>query len=276
MGIIPYREVKSLAPIRVAKLVKSESLLQAIFTGGGLAQADALIKQDSAYLIEPNQAHHKVDFSGFECRWNEIPSTKDYTISLMVQFNPHKFNAQESLQRLQTLLLAIDQITGNEQNHHPVTASNLSLTLNPLKLLAEAKSKTFSSATSLAKVISQLLLQALIGKFLMTFSIQTGEAKWGEYKTDFIKNSDYKKVDDALRMTLSVSHAELNELEALLSSEYHANHLFYGIHKTHAALVTCMIEKTGVKHMHFIDANNGGYTLAAKMLKQQIKSFTAS
>lgn len=277
VGVIPYKTVKEHSPIFVSKFMRSQYLVQSIFTGGGLSIADKLIKGSSNYLITPTQPRHNVDFSGFQCRWNEIKSKKDYTISLLVQPNDSKANLnQNSGNLLQSLLIKIDDIIGNEEQHHPVSKKRLILTFNPLKLLAEAKSRVFNQDKSILSVISTLMIEAIIGKALMLFSLRTGNAQWGEYKTDFIKNSDYKKIDDVLRMTFSINLEGLLQLEKILQHEYENKRLCYGIHKTDSALVTCMIEKTGEKHMHFVDANNGGYALAAKMLKKQLKNSATS
>ncbi|MBN2605844.1 MAG: DUF3095 family protein, partial [Thiotrichales bacterium] len=53
--------------------------------------------------------------------------------------------------------------------------------------------------------------------------------------------------------------------------QYQAGILFYGCHQTNAAVITCLIEKTGTDHVHFVDAADGGYAMAAKQLKTQIK-----
>ena len=273
VGIVPYSTIHHEAPIYVSKFIKSDYLIQSVFTGGGLSLADQLIKQNPDLLIHPLHNNHQVDFSGFECRWNEIKTQEDFTISLLVQLNTSKnTNKATGSASLRALLDQIEIILGSEDLHHPVTKEQLQLTLNPKKLMAEAKSKTYTNNRHYFSIILKLIMQALIGKAFMWLSLKTGKIKWGNYKDDFIKNSDYKKVDDAIRMTFSISEEKLAELEAFLDHGYNNQLLFYGMHKTDSAIATCMIEKTGDKHMHFIDANHGGYALAAKKLKHQIKS----
>ena len=48
--------------------------------------------------------------------------------------------------------------------------------------------------------------------------------------------------------------------------------IVYGIHLSDSALITCQFDSfDDGKHMHFIDGGNGGYALAAKTLKSQLK-----
>jgi hypothetical protein len=46
----------------------------------------------------------------------------------------------------------------------------------------------------------------------------------------------------------------------------------YGIHITDAAVVTCPVFQYHKNHIHFVDGSNGGYAMASKQLKEQIKN----
>jgi hypothetical protein len=47
----------------------------------------------------------------------------------------------------------------------------------------------------------------------------------------------------------------------------------FGIHRSSAAIMTCLIFTPGQDHAHFVDGIDGGYALAAKMLKQQLAEY---
>lgn len=45
--------------------------------------------------------------------------------------------------------------------------------------------------------------------------------------------------------------------------------IYYGMHASKNAMVTCFIKDYHEDHVHFLDADDGGYAMAAKHLKQQ-------
>ena len=93
---------------------------------------------------------------------------------------------------------------------------------------------------------------------------------WGEYKSRIIRTTDTEKFDDMIRMVISTNKNETKELEKYLEEEYQKNNLAYGIHKSDAALMTCLIFERHGKHIHFVDSSNGGYALASKELKKRL------
>jgi hypothetical protein len=48
------------------------------------------------------------------------------------------------------------------------------------------------------------------------------------------------------------------------------------MYKSRAALVTCLVQSYNGNHMHFVDGSDGGYALAARGLKEQLKSLRAN
>ena len=48
--------------------------------------------------------------------------------------------------------------------------------------------------------------------------------------------------------------------------------IIYGIHVTHASVMSCYVLDRKTKHSHFIDGTEGGYTSASKMFKTKLKT----
>jgi hypothetical protein len=55
-------------------------------------------------------------------------------------------------------------------------------------------------------------------------------------------------------------------------AEYEAGNVVFGMYRASAALMTCVIESHQGAHVHFIDGADGGYALAAKEMKAQLKA----
>lgn len=271
IGCVPYSAIQHKAKVLVARFQKNASLEQAVFIGGGLSEADRLIKQDPQYILPINDLEQAADFSGFECRWNRIPSPKEVTLSLLVK--PRNPEIDQQLALYSQLKAKIRHCVGDENQHHPINTEGMQLGFKAQTLMGELNVKAFhKSAWQKFKILWKLRYENVVGAIFMRYNIKHGDAKWGDYKTDFVANSDYRKLDDMYRTVLSASQADCQNLIDWLESQYQLGRLYYGVHKSDAAIVTCLISKTGVDHMHFVDGADGGYALAAKALKQQIKA----
>ncbi|MBN2865988.1 MAG: DUF3095 domain-containing protein [Thiotrichales bacterium] len=267
VGLVPVSHLTQ--PVTVCKYRVTASLTQYFFMGGGLEQADGLIKAQDSYNL-PSNTPEKVDFSGFECRWSEVPSTRGLTLSLLVK--SRLATQAESYSLYQTLNEKVFELLGDVHIHHPLKPESLNLSMNADKLGVEVATKTVNqSAWRVWRMRQVIRLQNVIGKVWMRFKIKNQFGDWGQYKADMVTNSDYLKLDDTYRAVLSGSQAQVDALVVWLEQACQQGQLFYGIHTTHAALITCLIAKTGLEHVHFVDSSEGGYAMAAKQLKQQIR-----
>ena len=121
-----------------------------------------------------------------------------------------------------------------------------------------------------------LLLQRFFFTLYVGFVFKTGLnrliAPMMRYIRSKRSHSDYRKFDDALRMTIDCTPAQLESVKELCVRQKAEGQIYYGIHVSESALMTCFLQKIeDGKHIHFIDGGDGGYAIAAKQLKAQIK-----
>jgi hypothetical protein len=109
----------------------------------------------------------------------------------------------------------------------------------------------------------------------MKRNVKTDATQWGEYKHNLIINTDYRKFDEMLRMVISGSQKQREVLRSVLEAYQERGQIVFGIHAAPAALITCIVTDYDKDHVHFLDAANGGYAMAARELKQQLKRRTA-
>lgn len=105
----------------------------------------------------------------------------------------------------------------------------------------------------------------------MKMKTETKNVKWGEYKSQVAANTDYKKFDDKLRQVLSGTSEQRQLLTAFLEEKFQWRDLVYGVHVASTALVTCLIFNYNGAHVHFVDSDNGRYSVAATQMKKQLK-----
>ncbi|MFN0117114.1 MAG: DUF3095 domain-containing protein [Elusimicrobiota bacterium] len=256
----------------VGKFRPHEHYEQAMFMGNGLDTAESLIKRKitpNPYLISNPNISGNADFSGFECRWNEVPSPFGETISLLVKTHPQ--NQIDITETYSKIIEDITKIYGDDVKHHPLKLDQLTLAATPKKLSAEIKIKTyFSSFKERVFNASKIFLYALIGRIYIWKKIKTENADWGAYKTQLIANSDFQKFDGALRMVISGTRKQSQQLRKLLEIYHGAQKIVFGLYINPAAIITCLISNYHQNHVHFIDGSAGGYAMAAKEMKKQL------
>ncbi len=273
VGAVPIKLVVAANyPVKIAKFKVSENYSQAVFIGGGLTRATELIKDAAGgtiYSIKNNGITETADFSGLECRWQDIPSKYGEIVTLLVMV-PSDLG-QQNHQRYRNILEKIESIYGNEDCLNPINGKNLNLTLNSKKLIKEIQVKAYNASWfDRQRDLSKIQLETALGSLLMNLKVKTEELDWGVYKDIAIAATDYRKFDDMLRMVISGNGWQRKKLTAYLENNYREGKLVYGLHVADRALMTCLVFERSGRQVHFIDGADGGYTLAAKDMKQRM------
>ena len=87
--------------------------------------------------------------------------------------------------------------------------------------------------------------------------------------------SDFKKFDGSLKMVLNCRAEDRQRWQQYLESLFQKGLIYYGIHIADRAIMTCLLHAGTEKEVHFVDAADGGYALAAKQMKQQMTDHSA-
>ena len=92
------------------------------------------------------------------------------------------------------------------------------------------------------------------------------------YKYRVTQLSDTIMLDGFLNTVISGTNSQVNKLKIVLDELEKDKKIIYGIHITHASIMSCYIEDRKEKHIHFVDGTEGGYTSAAMMFKEKLKN----
>lgn len=258
--------------VRLAKIRLSPHVTQPALSGRGWEEAERRIKQygmPGALKVVENEGPAKASFEGFECRWQGVPSFYDHKLSLLVAaISP---DADANLATYQHLLQEIQKIYGDVAHYHPLRSDRMRLTFNPRLLTHEWRVRSAGAGWQkrLADLM-RMLLQNLAGRLFFALNIDTGAVKWSHYRDELVQNSDFRKFDGMLRMTMDGSESQAARLQTFLEEEYRERRLVYGMQKSREALVTCIVQSYTGNHLHFVDGSDGGYALAARELKQRL------
>ncbi|EJT05255.1 DUF3095 family protein [Rhizobium sp. CCGE 510] len=89
--------------------------------------------------------------------------------------------------------------------------------------------------------------------------------RWSEVAS----NSDFRKFDDGLRLTLDCTPKQIDSVEAILIAARARGEIDFGLHRQSHALMTCLVPAGRPdSHLHFLDGMGGGYAKAAEMMEQ--------
>ena len=275
VGMVPIEVIEEGGyRTQIAKMQISPWGTLAMFSGGGLAYAEKLIKdpETSALYETKSDSNLKEDhalFEGLECRWEPIASRKGETLCLMVLARGG--NDDENSVTYSDFIEKIRKIYGPQRDYSPVSPSQLKVTLNSKLLALETKVRTFNK-NLLTRLTYPVILRlaCFLGKIIFKFGLKVGEMDGEDYLNTLTKNSDFQKFDDTLRMTIDSTPEQRKELVEYLEAQKSKGVLYYGIQISDSALMTCMVFDRKDRHLHFVDGASGGYALAAKQMKSQL------
>jgi hypothetical protein len=256
--------------LKLARFRGSPHVTLAMLAGSALAQAETTIKQDDSSPISvPSGPVAECDLSGFECRWQPIKSSNGLTLALMVTALGNDATRQQTYRQV---LSDLEQLTRNS-SAVPVSRTSLRL-MGPFgdydieaRMQSGAQSgRRFDEARRFARKATT------VGQALMLTKTTAFGFDGKSYPAEVLQNCDYRKFDNTLRMILDLSPEDYTQLRSTLEQYRHQGLIAFGTHTSTSALLTCYVRSFKGDHIHFVDAAEGGYAVAAKELKGQLKT----
>jgi hypothetical protein len=274
LGLIQIKDLKRMnTEVRVARIRVSKRYTQAILGGSGIDLAEKLIKKNiknNPYLLPASlEGSGTADFSGFTCRWKDIPSRHGETISFIVKALSSKSAERNDL--LKKVINYIEDIFGKEEEYHPLTLENQKISGRQSK----TEARVFAGKQrGLGVMFRRLGISFEINAVKMIERLRLPVSRGGKYlkdvKLDNMINSDFRKFDGTLKMVISCTKEQRERFQDFLSNQEAQGKLAYGLHISDRALITCLIQFGSGEEVHFIDAADGGYASAAMELKEKL------
>jgi Protein of unknown function (DUF3095) len=263
VALVPMTSVRAHGlDVRVARFAPSSNVSFAMFSGGGLAWADAAMKHGE-FEVPPAPPGVRPDLSGLSCRFARIPAVRGVILSLLIQpaanATPEAFRA------------VIDEIVTLVENSpgmsKPVPPGGPALKWPPGGIELEASAARDVRVPLFARRVI-VAAWTLAYYLIMRYKIRVGRFEPTIYLQQVVENSDFRKFDDGLRMILDCAPDLADTIETRLVAAASAGTIRYGLHRQDAALMTCFTPSpTESNHVHFIDGAHGGYAAAASALK---------
>ena len=264
-AIHPVQGIRSTGhDVRVARFQPAPEVSYAMFTGGGLAYAEAIMKQGTG-LVTPALAGARPDLTGLSCRWQPVASRNGVILSILVA--PRSEASDPGFMALARELISL--AGEGDGAASPLPPEGPRMTWPPRGLGLELA----ASASGLRRIprLAHILGEQLIGWYSDRTGRDVGRFSARQYRRDLVANSDFRKLDDGLKLTLDVSENLAGSIEQRLQKAEDEGVCVFGLHRQDQALVTCIVPSTLTRdHIHFIDGADGGYVAASRQLKAKL------
>lgn len=263
VALVPIETIRAEGlDVRIARYTPSPHVSYALFSGGGLAWAEAAMKR-GLFTIAAAPAGAHPDLSGLSCRFSEMPAERGLILSVLVVPTSNADHA--AFRRLVEEVVALVETSPGAGR--PVPAGGPRLRWPSPGADYEARAWRGGPL-----VLRRFGVHAwtLFVHGLFRFGLSAGGFVPRVYLQQVVENSDFRKYDDGLRMVLDCRPEVAEALERRLTAAAAAGTARYGLHRQDAALMTCFtLSAAQPDHFHFVDGARGGYAAAAAALKTQ-------
>jgi hypothetical protein len=260
VALVPIEAIRAQGlDVRVARYAASPHVSYAMFSGGGLAWAEAAMKRGE-FALPPAPAGAHPDLTGLSCRFSEMPAERGLILSVLIV--PASNDGAAFRRLIEDIVALVEKSPGAGR---PVPAAGPQFRWPAQGVNYEALAQRGGPL-----FVRRLRIHAmtLFIYLLFRFGISAGGFVPNVYIQQVVENSDFRKYDDGLRMVLDCKPELADALERRLATAAAAGIARYGLHRQDAAMMTCFtLSASRPDHFHFVDGARGGYASAATALK---------
>ena len=260
VAIIPVQDIRKAGhDVRVARYAASRNVSYAMFAGGGVVWAEEQLKRGE-YAIARAPSQVRPDLSGLYCGFGPIPAEQGVILSVIAM----PVEEQRAYFALVADLLALIEFSSHRSGHPLPENGPLPTWLGgEIQKLLSKRSPQANLLTAATDV-----LNAIKTRIVLTAGIRMGQFEPFKYRREISENTDFRKFDDGLKMTVDCSPEIADAIEARLASAQLSGICLAGIHRQRSAHLTCYVPSNiQSDHVHFVDGADGGYAAAAAKLK---------
>ncbi len=261
-AMVPVVDIRAAGhDLRVARHAPSSGVDYAMFSGGGLAWAEAQMKSGHR-TVPPAAPDAQPDLTGLSCRWSNSPARHGQIVSMVIE--PVSGSDEGDFAELARSVLSA--VEGLDRAGHPVPPKGPPMRWPPPGVDIDAHVSR-AGRNLLAQKIRLLIGNTLIALLFRT-GMRLGQFVPEHYREMVSRNADFRKFDDGLKMTLDCDPATLAQITALLQAAQAQGKIRYGLHAQQEAMMTCFVPSAmRDDHVHFVDGASGGYARAAAAMR---------
>lgn len=246
--------------LTLAKHSLTKKLSIPIVLGNGLKIAEEIIKD---IFVENNATKFEEDLlnlKGMECRWNQIKPSESKNRVVCLLLDAVEEANQGAVYK--DIITKMNALFGTFKNRQPIRSTNLKLNYSISNIWEEMK---ISLVRKDWIYVLKNWLSTLIGVFYLNL---TRDGK--QYLKQISQLSHTFMLDGMINTIFTAEQHKIDMFIDFLDQLEKEKKIVYGLHITHASVMSCYVLDRKTKHSHFVDGTEGGYTSAAKMLKTKL------
>ena len=210
-ALVPIESIRAAgADVRVAQFAASPDVRYAMFAGGGVAWAENQMKA-GRFTIAPAPSGTRPDLTSLSCRWQPIEALRGRIASLLVLRRDEADVAtyRELVRNVVTFIHDREVEEGR-----PVTEQTAKFAVDGQAMSMEARSQSGSRSYFSKRI--RLWFYFLFVWYLFATGRKIGDFDPAKYKRETVRNMDFRKFDDGLKLTIDCSETTYEGLQAML------------------------------------------------------------
>ena len=262
VAMVPVTAVRAAGfDVRVARYAASQAVSYAMFSGGGLAWADTQLKA-GRFAIDPAEPGAEPNLMGLFCGFAPIKAQRGVILSLIAV----PLADADAFAALVVDLLWLLDGSGRAGRPFPETGPLPAWIGSGLETAVAGR-----AARAIPFARGAAILRAIRLRFIHATGVTIGGFSPSNYRRQLIDNTDFRKFDDGLRMTVDCTPAVADAIERRLAAAQAGEVARVGSHRQASANLTCYVpSRLRADHVHFVDGAMGGYAAAAAKLKAAV------
>ena len=260
-GLARVAEIRAAGlDFRVAKHAASNAVSYAAFSGGGARWLEHRVKSGAA-SVSVTGRETPPNLTGLSCRWSNLKAENGNIVSLVLE--PSENASAADFENVAEVVPK--KAYGTPGSPSPVPQSGLTVQFPPPGMDIEAHASR--AGKSFVRRYAELVVVNLIAWSLFAIGRPVVGFDPKEYARQTGRNTDHRKFEDGLKITLDCDDATVIWMRDFLSPLKAEGSIRFGLVVQSEALMTCIVPSPFEDdHIHFVDGANGGYAAAASML----------
>lgn len=263
-AVVPVHAVREAGfEVSLARFGASSHVSYAMIMGGGMAHAEACMRQ-GRFTVAAAPPGTRPDLHGLSCQWQPFAARNGLILSVILV--PRGNEPGGPFRALVDDILALAMT--DEGMSRPAPQVDTDFPFVPAT--PELQDVTSRGGPSWRRR-ARARLRYLVAFLFMRRWLRTRRFDPATYLAETIVNSDFRKYQDGLKLTLDCGTDLAERIEARLREAAEAGQAVYGLARQDRAIMTCLVPSVAAsRHYHFIDGAAGGYAAAAAAMKSRL------
>ncbi len=211
-GMLPVVAIRAAGhDMRVARYAASSEAVYAMFSGGGATYAEGSLKS-GRISVPPAARDARPDLGGLSCRFSPVESRHGVILSIVVM--PAEAASFAEFWEEASRVIAIVQAS-DDRSGHPLSAEGPHLDFRAPSIRYEAAA-TRRFPGNYLQTRARVTVEQFVGAILSRAGRKLGPLDVRSYRNWVARNSDFRKFDDALKMTVDCTPATVERIRTCL------------------------------------------------------------